>query len=113
METFEEKDLTGEDGPLKPNTYDQLVPQGPVVEFFNLDKEQEKVRGIIAQGLVVLLAVLVLFAFITLWAFSSTFADLEKLMTVVFGPVIALVGTAIGYYFGGKNASGDLSESGK
>ena len=54
-----------------------------------------------------LLAVIILFAFITLWTFSSTFGDLEKLLTIVFGPVIALVGTAIGYYFGGKTAQNE------
>ncbi|MGQ0529962.1 MAG: hypothetical protein ACT4PG_09150 [Panacagrimonas sp.] len=113
MSTVEEKDLTVEDGTLEPTTYGQLVSQGPVVEPFNIDKEQEKIRGLIAQALVVLLAILVLFAFITLWVFSSAFADLEKLMTIVFGPVIALVGTAIGYYFGGKNTSGGLSGGGK
>ena len=99
-----EKDLTNDDGVLEPTSYEQLVPKGPEFEPFNIAKEQEKIRGLIAQGLVVLLAVIILFAFISLWIFTSSFGDLEKLMTIVFGPVIALVGSAIGYYFGGKTA---------
>ena len=98
----DERDLTDDDGKLDPATFGKLVPEGPAL--FNIAKEQEKVRGLIAQALIVLLAVIILFAFISLWTYSSTFGDLEKLLTIVFAPVIALVGTAIGYYFGGKTA---------
>jgi len=101
---IEEKDLTGEDGNLQPEDYDQLESAGPPQKPYNFAKKQEKVRGLIAQGLIVMLAIIILLAFISLWYFGSSFADLEKLMTIIFGPVIALVGTAIGYYFGGKSA---------
>ena len=104
MSSIEEKDLTVDDGDLQPANYDQLESAGPPLEPFNIAKEQEKVRGLIAQGLIVMLAIIILLAFISLWHYGSSFADLEKLMTIVFGPVIALVGTAIGYYFGGKAA---------
>ena len=105
VDSIGERDLTADDGKLDPATFEQLVPEGPAL--FNIAKEQEKVRGLIAQALIVLLAVIILFAFITLWTYSSTFGDLEKLLTIVFGPVIALVGTAIGYYFGGKTAQNE------
>ena len=113
MGTVEDKDLTTEDGTLDSATFGQLVPEGPVLQPFNIAKEQEKVRGQIAQALVAMLAVIILLAFLSLWVYSSTFSDLEKLMTIIFGPVIALVGTAIGYYFGGKTATRDLSNSDK
>jgi hypothetical protein len=111
MAAVEDRDLTGEDGTgaLDPAA---LVPPGPAFEPFNIAKEQEKVRGVIAQALIVLLAVIILFAFISLWTFSSGFPDLEKLMTIVFGPVIALVGTAIGYYFGGKTTQNGQQNNG-
>ena len=102
MSSIEEKDLTGEDGELQPTNYDSLESADPLLESFNISKAQEKVRGRIAQGLIVMLAIVILLAFISLWHYRSSFADLEKLMTIIFGPVIALVGTAIGYYFGGK-----------
>lgn len=113
MGNVEEKDLTVDDGPLEPTTFGQLVSEGPVLEPFNIAKEQEKVRGTIAQALVVMLAIIILLAFISLWAYSASFADLEKLMTIIFGPVIALVGTAIGYYFGGKTANNGAISSDK
>lgn len=101
-----EKDLTAEDGILKSaESFQRLETAGPQTEPYNHLKQQEQVRGRIAEGLAAMLAVIILFAFVTLWVYSSTFADLEKLMTIVFGPVIALVGTAIGYYFGGKTAN--------
>ena len=51
-----------------------------------------------------MLGLIVFFAFLTLWVYGTTFTDLEKLMTIIFGPVITLVGTATGYYFGNKTS---------
>jgi hypothetical protein len=31
-------------------------------------------------------------------------ADLEKLLTIMFGPVLTLIGTILGFYFGGKTS---------
>ena len=107
MAITEDRDLTSDDGTLEPATYEKLVSKGPALGPFSIAKEQEKVRGLIAQGLIVLLAVIILFAFISLWVFRGTFDDLEKLMTIIFGPVIALVGAATGYYFGGKTAKNE------
>ena len=105
MAEVEEKDLTSEDGDLSAESASQLEAAPPALEPFNLTKEQEKVRGRIAEGLLMMLGVIVLFAFLTLWAYGATFSDLEKLMTIVFGPVITLVGTATGYYFGNKTST--------
>lgn len=105
MINLEERDLTAEDGDLNAEAAPQLEPPPPTLEPFNLTKEQERVRGRIAEGLLMMLGVIVLFAFLTLWAYGATFGDLEKLMTIVFGPVITLVGTATGYYFGNKGSS--------
>ncbi len=98
-----EKDLTKDDmGWVGSGA--TLEANRPTLEPFNLTKAQEKVRGRIAQWLVALLAAVVLFAFMTLWLFDNRVADLEKLLTIIFAPVITLVGTATGYYFGGKNS---------
>jgi hypothetical protein len=115
MAEVEDKDLTGEAGEaigiqniaVSPQA---LLPKIPL-EPFNLDKKQEEVRGLIAQGLVVLLAVIILFAFISLWIFSNGFNDLEKLMSIIFSPVIALAGTATGYYLGGNSAKNGQSST--
>lgn len=112
MAQVEERDLTGDDGDLTAESASQLEASPPTLEPFNLTREQEKVRGRIAEGLLMLLAVIVLFAFLTLWIYSTTFVDLEKLMTIIFAPVITLVGTATGYYFGNKTSQSGPSGGG-
>lgn len=104
MLQVEERDLTAEDGDLNADFDRKLVATPPTLEPFNLTKEQERVRGRIAEGLLMMLGILLLFAFVTLWVYGGTFADLEKLMTIIFAPLITLVGTATGYYFGNKSA---------
>jgi hypothetical protein len=74
----------------------------PKSEPYDPLPERENVRGQIAQALIVLLAMLILFAFLTLWCFPSSSANLKDLLTLLFGPVAALVGSAIGFYFGGS-----------
>lgn len=65
----------------------------------------EKVRAQVARSLVAILAVVIFFSFLTLWMVSPPpgLADLEKVLTIIFGPLIALVSGAVGYYFGGKS----------
>jgi hypothetical protein len=65
----------------------------------------EKVRAQVARALVAILAVVIFFSFLTLWMVSPPpgVADLEKVLTIIFGPLIALVSGAVGYYFGGKS----------
>lgn len=112
MAQVEERDLTGDDGDLTAESASRLEASPPTLEPFNLTREQEKVRGRIAEALLMLLAVIVLFAFLTLWIYSTTFVDLEKLMTIIFAPVITLVGTATGYYFGNKTSQSGTSGGG-
>ncbi len=69
------------------------------------DRPIEKVRAQVARALVAILAVVIFFSFLTLWMISPPpgMADLEKVLTIIFGPLIALVSGAVGYYFGGKS----------
>lgn len=71
--------------------------------------DMESVRAQVARALVALLAVVVLFAFLTLWLVTPppAMGDLEKLLTIVFGPLVALVSGAVGYYFGGKSVESE------
>jgi hypothetical protein len=73
-----------------------------------VDRPIEKVRAQVARALVALLAVVIFFSFLTLWMVSPPpgLADLEKVLTIIFGPLIALVSGAVGYYFGGKSGGG-------
>ncbi len=83
-------DLTKRD-PRPPST---LTP--PLSE--RIQTEQEKVRGILAKGLVFLVGLL------SLMAFSFVPAGLMSAdkLAGFFSAIIALAGTALGFYFGGR-----------
>ena len=71
----------------------------------------DKIRGTIAMTLIALLTAIVFASFFTIWMgmvfHRVDFKDLKDLLTVVFGPLVALASAAVGYYFGGKpGASG-------
>lgn len=91
-----ELDLTGEqasdgDAALEPST----VP-------YNSDQDRERVRGHVALGLIWLLALVVVGSFVGLVTKTMEMKDLKELLTIVLGPLIALVGAATGFYFGEK-----------
>lgn len=73
------------------------------VKEYSPDEDREKVRGNIAMGLVLLLAALILLSFVSLWLGLATSADLKSILELVFTPVVALVGSATGFYFGGRS----------
>ncbi len=102
-----ELDLTTEQAPDNISAPLTLIPYSP-------DKDRETTRGTLARWLVALLWFTVggaLF-FIALGRLDST-----ALTQSIFPPVIALVGTALGFYFGtqaGQNAAqGGQSGSGQ
>jgi hypothetical protein len=78
---------------------------------FDLVQAREKMRGRLALILVLVLAGIVIAAFI--YALISlfilkTFRDLDTLKTVLeilFAPVVGLVGSVTGFYFGEKSKS--------
>ena len=49
-----------------------------------------------------MLAAVILLAFATYWRANPDPAQLQEFLAVLFGPLIALVSAAVGYYFGGK-----------
>lgn len=65
-------------------------------------------RGYIAIALLIILGLVVAAAFGYLWVLPLTpntkeyTANLITLLQIIFGPIVALVGTALGYYFGSK-----------
>jgi len=81
-------------------------PEGGIVDVPALETipPDDKVRAQVARALVAILAIVVFFSFLTMWMFSPPpkVQELEKLLTIIFGPLVALVSGAVGYYFGGK-----------
>jgi hypothetical protein len=89
---------TGGGGPREPG-----APAPPLLPLETIPYT-DRVRGRIAERLIWLLCGVVLFAFASLWRIEPppAAADLKELLTVLFGPLVALVAAAVGYYFGGK-----------
>lgn len=65
-------------------------------------KAREDMRARIAIYLVLLLCFVVAAAFVTVWVAGDLTEDIKDLLTLVLGPIAALVGSATGYYFGGR-----------
>lgn len=77
----------------------------PETRPYSVARARENVRGTIALGLIGLLSVVVLFSLLLIWVHPDRSKELHNLLVLVFGPLIALVGSATGYYFGSKAGS--------
>ncbi len=62
-------------------------------------------RLALAGGLLLILAVLTLGAFWYVAVYPSRESAIEALLKLVFTPVIGLVGSVVGFYFGSRSAS--------
>ena len=83
---------------------DDLKPvQRPTV--FDAEPGRERVRGRVAGALVLLLSTLTLIALIAVVAGVAA-ADVRSIIELVLPPVVALCGSAIGFYFGSNSTAG-------
>ena len=82
---------------IEPSTAYLAVPYDPL-------KERENVRGAVALLLIGLMAATIVASFILLWIHPDRSRELHDLLALVFGPLVALVGAATGYYFGAQAA---------
>jgi hypothetical protein len=82
------------------------VPQPAAVESYDIDREREGWRGVIALWLLGLLTAVVIFAFAIFWYEPDKVTALKDLLSIIFGPIVTLVGAATGYYFGASTAKG-------
>ena len=74
----------------------------PIQNAYDPAKDREGVRGMVAQALVLLLAVLCILPFIGAFAGAKT-QDLKMVLELVLTPVVGLVGAVTGFYFGEKS----------
>ena len=81
--------------PAKPT-----LPPGVSAETWNPGEIRENVRGVIAKWLVLILAALVTIPFWFVAWRSDQSDEVLAILQVVLGPVVALVGSATGFYFG-------------
>jgi hypothetical protein len=109
-------------GELDLDTYvdKKQAPEGkitltqPAIEPYNIDRARETVRLWIALVLLLVLCIIVLAAMtaalVAMWQHAKTspnkddaeaaFAHVKDLTQMVFGPIVALVSAATGFYFG-------------
>ena len=81
------------------------APPPAAVESYDLDRKREGWRGVIALWLLALLTVVVIIAFAIFWYEPDKVAALRDLLSIIFGPIVTLVGAATGYYFGASAAN--------
>jgi len=96
MTAANEEDFTGELVPGSP---------APVVEtrIRSIPERRESTRGILAVGMAIVFALIALGSGIAVW--TGTDVDKVKgLLDVLLPPVVALTGTAMGFYFGGERS---------
>jgi hypothetical protein len=94
-------------GPLDLSEEEPAPPPGPppspaVGALWNPEPAREKIRGAVAVGLIVLLGVIAIGSFVLLSTDTLTLDEVEGLLTALFTPLLALTGTALGFYFGGQ-----------
>jgi hypothetical protein len=78
------------------------VPKPEVGAVWNPEPGRERIRGAIAVGLVILLASIAVGSIVLLATDALTLDEVEGLLTALFAPLLALAGTALGFYFGGQ-----------
>jgi hypothetical protein len=78
------------------------APKPEVGAIWNPEPARERIRGAIAVGLVALLALIALGAIVLLATDTLSLDEVEGLLAAVFAPLLALAGTALGFYFGGQ-----------
>ena len=79
------------------------LPETPLP--YNPEKTRENYRGVIALILIALMAAIIAVSFALLWLHPDRNKDLQQFFSIVYGPVVALVGAATGYYFGSQSAN--------
>src|SRR4051812_10260471 len=75
----------------------------PIERDYDPEPEREVVRARIAQGLTLAVCILAIGSFGLVAADVLSKDDIEPLQ-VFFAPLITLTGTALGFYFGGRQA---------
>ena len=96
-------------GPSRVDDYTNEPPVDPDVRLepgtvpYDPEPKRENTRGILAVGLVSLVALEVVLGFVALMT-GTSIGDLRQLFEIVFSPSVALAGSATGFYFAGRSS---------
>src|ERR1051325_2201846 len=87
-------------GDLHEDVQPQSGLPAPPSQPFDPEPERERIRGRIAQALVVLLIGVVGLVLLLILVFPDDLEELKTVLELVLSPVVTLGGTATGCYFG-------------
>ncbi len=73
----------------------------------DIKARQDLIRSIIALTFVAIFALTVILAFIVVILFNGDWASTKDLLQLLFPAETALIGSAVGFYFGAKTAESD------
>jgi hypothetical protein len=100
-----------ESGPSKAAADAARLPETVAAEPYNPDRARDKTRQNIAYALIAILAGTIVMTMVLTWWLISP-ADpagnaerLVRVVNIIFGPIVTLVGSATGFYFGAQTAS--------
>lgn len=92
--------------PGTPPPIDVDIPEpgggGPGTKEITIPERREWIRGLIAIILVAIFGLEVLGAMLVLWLCSTQLQQLKELLPLILSPTVAVVGSVLGFYFGGK-----------
>lgn len=74
---------------------------------FDKEHHRERWRGKVAAGLLGMLGFIIVGSFVSLWFNWARQTELEALLTIIFAPVIGLVGAVTGFYYGAQSGTPD------
>jgi hypothetical protein len=84
---------------------DAPPPGLPTPRVVPVEEKRETLRGRIAGALLLILAFIVVGSFLSLWFGWGTNEELTNVLSLVFAPVVGLVGAVTGFYYGEKYTS--------
>lgn len=90
-------------GKSKHFTPEEVVSETPV----GISERRELTRGLLAAWLSGLLGAIVIAAPVLLATKRVSIGELEKLAQLILTPVVAIVGSVVGFYFGGVTAEAE------
>jgi len=67
-----------------------------------IELDREEARELIAKVLIATLVAIVVGSFATLWFKLAPMTDLKMLLEIVFTPIIGVIGTILGFYYGAR-----------
>ena len=80
---------------------------GPIAKAYDPAEHRDSTRARIAYGLIGILALVVVVTLFIAHQHTRSIADVKDVLVILFAPVVGLVGSALGFYFGRESRRED------